>query len=622
MIGGYIGKILRVDVTAKRSNPEPLPDEKVLRAFLGGYGLAVWYLYKELAPEVDPLSPENKLVMMNGPLTGTNIPSSSDISVVAKNPITRVTLGAGHAHGYWGANLKFAGFDGLILEGASANPTYLWINDGAVEFRDASHLWGRDIFDTIDALTKEIGDDNAIVGCIGPAAENLITFSTISMGKNHQAAKGGIGAVMGSKKVKAIVVKGTGKVPLASSGMLDQAAGKWSKIVSESWLGIHKKDAGDTRNLHELESHVGVAPARRNLTTCAGVPAMENLEKAVANGEIKVDAVGSWNCDIKCAFSMTLNSGPYKGLLTHKNGGGEPLDPVSSAIGAEDPLTFIKAMDVYQRLGLEAGGFGWLISLLYECYEGGLIGKDRTDGLELKWGNAEASMELARKTVRREGIGAEIAKGPKHLAAYIGGDAMNRIVHIKDSPINIHDWRIKQPHTLMTYAVASSGPRHEGFGAPDHDLGLENVDAFSPKTNNGFAMALGQNRILIEDSTGVCWFAAHKYMPLVVQAEAVAAATGWSDFGAEELFLIGERICQLARLFNLKHGMKPEQDYDISRRLLEKMPDGASQGKSLGPVFEKAIRDYYETRGWDPVTGRPTEEALEKVAMKKYVVMR
>lgn len=616
--GGYMGKILRVDLSKDVIEEERLPEESELRKYIGCVGLGMKYLYDEVKPNVQPLNPANRLIFMTGPLTGTIIPAASNWSIVTLNYNTGYTAGTAHSHGMWGAFLKFSGFDGIIVQGASKRPVSLHIKDGRAELRDASNIWGKDTHETEDLLMEEIGDKELSIACIGPAGENLCRGALISNDKNHCGAKGGVGAVMGSKKLKAIAIYGKKRsVTLAHPKEVLDISLNWRSHIFEFErnAAVRLKNGGITRSYHTLAEDCRLAG--KNMTTTAfGVEYAKNFEELASLSLIRPKAC--FACPIACAYDITIGGeGPYRGQKFTMGGGGENTEGAAAMIGVLDAGAAFWLTDLYDKLGFDAGT-GCAISFAYECYEKGILTKKDTDGLELKWGNAEAAATLLKKMIKQEGFGKVLAQGPKKAAEIIGGEAPKFAVHVKGTGWNVHDWRVSW-QVVLGQAVAGAGPCHQGLGADvvvkEPDIGYEKLSTpFDPKETPK-AVVKTQIKKLWEDCIGICWFVALG-VPGVTEFshKALSATVGW-DFTLEEALSVGERVINLQRLFNMKRGLSFSHDIDVSPRILEAPPDGKAKGRPIGPHLEKMVKTYYGLMGWDKKDGRPLRKTLKRLGL-------
>lgn len=623
MVGGYVGRVLRVNLSRKTFREEPLPDEGVLRKYVGGLGLGLRMLYAEVPPSVKPLDPENKLFFMTGPLTGTAVPSSTNYTVVTLSYDTEgLTLASSHSHGFWAARLKFAGFDGLIIEGVSEKPVYLWIENGKAELRDASNYWGKDTHDTEDLIAAEIGKPGISVACIGPAGENMVASGCIENDKHHTAAKGGTGSIMGSKKLKAIAVRGTGKVPLADAERLRTVARKWRKnlFLGNPSAAVCVRNAGILRNYFLPEASLLAA---KNLTEPDLIAYAEDMRKAAERFEVKPKAC--LGCPIACHYEVRITDGPAKGYVATLAGGGENTEGAAAMAGIFEPGTVWMMTDIHDRLGLDSSTPGCTLGLVFECFEKGILTKKDTGGLELTWGNHEAAIKLLNMMVKREGFGNVIADGPRRAAERIGRGAEKLVVHVKGTGYNLHDWRAAWS-TLLGQLVAGAGPvwQAPGFDScqAEPDLGHPALctDTTSTQGKADDVRVTQIKKIWDSDCLGLCWFGTWGVPEVTYLApDALEAATGWKGFTREEGFAVGERVINLQRLFNMTRGLTIADDLDVGPRLLEAPLKGAAKGKSIAPYMRLMVEEYYERMGWERRTGKPSAQVFEKLGMKEYV---
>jgi aldehyde:ferredoxin oxidoreductase len=635
---GYAGKILRVDLTQGKITEEGLPPESTLRKFFGGLGLGLAILDQEQPVDVRPLDPENRMIFMTGPLTGTPVLSANNCTLVTVNHETGYTVASSHTHGYFAPYLKFAGYDGMIIQGAAEKPCYLYISAGKVELRDASHIWGKDTHETEDLIKDEIGDRaGTTVAAIGPAGENLISGSAIGNDKHHLFAKGGGGEIMGSKKLKAIAISSRGGkgFPVADPQALLDAALAWHKAALSPpvWMSEMGGPKGVNTGWWRYSGHLKKYPDWhwRYVGTLLAVKNLSDQEFGPKWGEgiyteapkFKTTAVGCFSCPRGCTYATEITTGPYKGVTTTLAGGGENMEGAAGLVGITEPGSNFFLTDLYDRLGLDGGTTGSTLGLAFECYERGIITKADTDGLELKWGNTEAAVALLHKIVRREGFGALLTDGPKKAAERIGGDAPKYAVHIKGAGMNMHDWRSAWS-VLLAEICAGAGPTWQGNGADafssEPDLGYPELSE-NPVSPDGKAEAAWKTHVkkLMEDSLGICWFAAWG-VPGILDFErrAIAATTGWKDITVEDLLTLGHRVSTLQKLFSMKRGWTIECDLDIGQRLLDEPESGFAAGKgAFGDHVLKMIKEYYAWAEWDPETGIPLAKTIKRLGLQE-----
>jgi len=615
--GGYMGKILHVNLTSQKIVEEDLPGEDVLRQYVGCFGLGLKMLYDRLSPGTAPLDPENPLIFMTGPLTGTSVPAANNLTLTTLNADTGYTVGRSHTHGFFGPNLKRAGYDGLIVEGKAENPVYLWIHDGKVEIRDASKIWGKDTHQTEDLVKEEIREPKASVAAIGPSGENLCAGALIENDKNHSLAHSGVGTIMGSKRLKAIATYGTKDVPLADREKFEKIAKTWRSSLPaaggyESGVVGGMRNAGIPKAEYKgVKALVGLSTKNWRTTQLPGFG--DGMSKQ------KITPRSCFKCPVACAYDVEILSGPHKGYVATLSGGGENMEGAASIVGITDAGTVFYLTDLYDRLGFETSTVGCTLALAIECYEKGLITKKDTDGLELKWGDAELIEKLLRKMAEREGFGNVLAYGPKVAAEIIGGDAPKFAVHIKGSGMNLHDWRAAW--AVLLGQILGGG---SGWPAPGADCWTSEPDVGYPEKTNpltprGKAEEIrktGMKKFWCGDSVGVCWIVTWG-LPNVTNfiADALSALTGW-NFTREEGLEVGERILNLERVSNVRYGLTPQDDYDVSARILEPAPDGPAQGKSIQPYLRGMINEYYRLMGWDEKTGKPWRSTLKRLGLE------
>ncbi|MEM2959635.1 MAG: aldehyde ferredoxin oxidoreductase family protein [Candidatus Jordarchaeaceae archaeon] len=603
--GGYMGKILRVDLTDKKMWEEKL-DENFAKKYIGQLGFGARIMYDEVPPEIDAYHPENRLIFMTGPFTGTSVQSPSNFEVISLNPILGYSIAVANSHGFWGPYLKFAGFDGIVIQGAAEKPVYLWVHEGEYEIRDASRMWGKaDTFETEDLIKKELGQEKASVVAIGPAGEHLVAGACVENEHGHIASKGNIGIVMGSKYLKAIAVYGKEKVPVANPDQFRELAKKWREESFQTMLGSLVDSlgtAGYTPVVHEL----GDLPVKNFLT---GVfPEVEKLSGKYIREKFKLKPNPCYGCSLKHVHMVEVTEGPYRGFV-----GEEPeyedFSNLGSNIGITDPGAVIWLTDYVDRLGLDGNWAGTVVGWAMEAYEKEILTKEDLRGLELNWGDEKAAAELLRRIAYREGIGDILALGLKKGPEKIGGkEATEFAVHFKGETQHAHDARAMW-NMFLGLCVAGAGPRWEmGMDAETFDMGAGRF------TVEGKAEAVrkGQMLKLFQDSLGVCWFG---FATMDTMVKAYTALTGW-PLSVGEAYVIGERIANLQRAFNVRHGFKPEFDLDVSPRLLEPPPDGGAKGKTIAPYLEDMVKEYNRLMDWDWETGRPSKNKLKELGLE------
>ena len=607
--GGYQQKILRIDLSKMTVSEESIHPE-ILYQFIGGTGLGIRLLYDEIEPGIDPYSPDNRIIFTTGPLTGTLVPGSGTYTVVSINTLTGLAASA-QANGFWGARLKAAGFDALIVQGRSDRPVYIHVADGKAEIEDAARLWGKDTFETDKMLRAKYGesgvDHRISTAAIGPAGENRVRFASISSDRGHMAATGGIGAVMGAKNLKAVVVHGRQKVPIDPSEVdaFIQISKKWRKEAKETGLGKMVNEKG-TLGLFLPYHDKGWVPVQ-NLTTNLFEGA-ENFDADRIREDLYKKVPRSCHgCTFAHCHIVKVTKGAYKGLI-----GEEPEYEIMAGFGpnwgVSDPGAVTMLNRLNDSLGMDAKETSFLISMMMEGYEKGLIGREDMDGLDLKWGNVDAAADVLKKISRRDGIGNLLAEGVMRTAEALGGDFPNMAVFVKkgNAP-HIHDLRTRWG-TLFTQAISNTGSQ-EGIDMTARyspELGF-NRPTSEPDEYLAEVQARTGPKRQFEESLGFCYFQA---CSLKTMAEALNAVTG-GGYDVEACLEVGRRGINLLRMFNRRHGMTKDHDC-FSPRLRLAPVDGPGEGKSLGPAYEEVRDAYYKEMEWDE-HGMPTRNVLEKL---------
>ncbi|MFH2011718.1 MAG: aldehyde ferredoxin oxidoreductase C-terminal domain-containing protein [Pseudomonadota bacterium] len=601
----YAGRILRVDLSTCKISKEQFAPE-LLRQYIGGSGVGTKILYDEVPPGVGPFDAENRLVLSAGPLSGTSIPGSGTVSSVTKGAVNNM-LACSQANGFFGARMRLAGYEIIIIQGKSLEWKYLWIHDGEAELRSADHLLGLGTFETEKRLKKELGQKKASVACIGPSGENLVRFSGIFCDRGHVASSNGPGAVMGSKKLKAISVFGKKtsmegadkqKLGALARGDFTETAEKSLLGTMVSMQGTHGYFPGTYRR-----SCIGI----KNLTTTIW-PAIENCYPKNIRAKFKRKPYSCWRCTWGHCADIEVLEGPLAGYVGHEPEF-ESLSAWTCLQGIEDVATGIKLSTLNDSLGMDAKECGFAVSMAIECYEKGVIGPKETGGLELKWGNAEAIAQLLEDIAHRRGFGEVLADGVKRAAERIGGDAPNMAVWVKGVAPHVHDSRGHWP--LILGQMWGDTGSTMGGPLPDEEVGVGLIPSW-----DGDAISTAGAKYIskdeLKDMLGMCWFWISGKYGVVV--EAIKLATGW-DVTIEELFKASYRLANLQRAFNLRHGLEPDKDDKVSPRLSSPPVDGLAEGVALGPAYKQARQTYYRSMGWDEKTSKPLQETLRKLGL-------
>ncbi len=613
--GGYVGRIARVNLWSGKVRYETLPDN-ILRMWIGGRGLGVYLMLREVDPKVDPLSPSNKIIVATGPLTGlTGAPSSGRWTSITKSPLTG-TVHDSHSGGKFGPTLKFAGFDAIIIEDFSERPVWLWVHDGKIEIRDASKLWGLDVHTTTNMLKDEIASeigkneaDKASIACIGPAGERLVKFASIMNDYNRAAGRGGHGAVWGSKKLKAIVVYGKERPKIANEEKFREASRKaMEKLRTNSVTGQALPKLG-TAVLVKIINDAGILPTRNFRT---GVfPEADKVSGEVLAEKYLVPEKQRkeicWGCPIGCARYTEAREGRFTG-----EGGGPEYETIwafGPQCGVSDLPSIMKANYLCNELGLDTISMGHVIGTFMELVERGKVPKELLRGLKVEWGNPEVIVELVWRTAYRSGIGDYLAEGAKKLAETFQDPDVAMVVRGQELPA--YDPRGVQGHGLG-YATSNRGGCHlRAYMISPEVLGVPRpVDRFDTKGKPEMVKHF-QDVFAVVDSLVLCKFTT---FALWVEdyTSLLAGATGW-DMTEEELCRIGERIYNAERVFNVLSFGDGRQYDTLPRRLLEEpMPEGPSKGHVVR--LSEMIDEYYRLRGWKD--GRPTRAKLEELGLK------
>jgi aldehyde:ferredoxin oxidoreductase len=620
MQGAFTGKYLRVDLT-QGTLTEDTPAELDYRLFMGGAAMAAALLMRELKPGVEPLGPENVMVIATCPLNGIPLSGTSRFSVAAKSPLTD-GYGEGEAGGWWGPELKFAGFDGIIVTGQSPKPVYLWIHDGQAELRDAARLWGKLSGEVQDLLTAETDKRARVLQC-GIAGEKGCLHANLVNELKHFNGRSGLGAVMASKKLRAIAVRGKDKLePKDKEGL--QSVVKWMREhYNRDADMLHKY--GTSRNVVAMSAD-GILPTR-NFQQGQFEEAKAISGQTMAE-TILEDEGTCYACAIACKRDVNV---PELGVVS-KYGGPEyeTIGSSGSACGVGDLKAIAKFHQLCGEYVMDTISVGMTIAWAMECFDKGILTTKDTDGIELKFGNAAALIAITEKIGKREGFGDLLALGVERAAAKIGRGSAQYVLTVKKQEIPMHEPRGKQGLSLA-YATAPAGadhqraahdPAYEGF----HPQGAHALEPWglaeplkrlelSPRKVRAYMYA--SNWSALCGCVGVCNLAAAPFNALGVTlvVNAMRAVTGW-DTSLWELAKVGERAKALARAFNCREGFTPKDDR-LPKRMFEAFTEGPLQGVRIDPdQFQKALRLYHQMEGWDPETGWPTFARLAELGIE------
>lgn len=610
MAYGYNGKILRVNLSSQEMVVEE-PDDVFYRRYMGGRGFIGYYLLKELDPKVDPLSPDNKLIFATGVITGGRIGGSGRNSVGAKSPLTN-GYGEAEAGGYWGQELKRTGYDGIIFEGKSDKPVYLWISDKGPELRDAGHLWGKTTLETEKALQVELDEKNIRTALIGPAGENLVRLACILNDVTHAYGRSGMGAVMGSKNLKGIAVRGKQPAAVADSAKTKEL-NKWA---GENY-GKGFQEFGTAGGVPGLSASGGLPTRNFREGSFEGADAISGRTMT----ETILTKTGTcYSCPVRCKRVVEVDE-PYKVDPAYGGPEYETIGALGSCCGVDSLAAIAKGNELCNAYSLDTIGTGTTIAFAMECFENGIITEKDTDGIELKFGNADAMVKMVEKIAKREGIGDILAEGCKLAAEKFGNGASEFAMHVKGQEFPMHEPRWKQGMGLG-YVVSPTGADHmqsiHDGGSGEHPGGLLRLGVLEGLPAND--LSSGKVRMFMYQQhwnsfgncAGLCVFLPYSYNQ---QAEIVQAITGW-DVTTWELMKVGERGTTLARAFNVLAGLTREDD-NFPKRMHEGFTSGPLEGVVVGEDrLEDAKSIYYEMMGWDKETGVPTRGRLQELGIE------
>ncbi len=618
------GKLLTINLTTEEIEWANFP-EALARRFLGGRGINVWLLAEHIGPGTDPLGSENILMLSCGLLTGTRVPSSSRLHVGARSPLTGL-LGSSNVGGYFGAEMRAAGVQTLIVRGRARRPVTLWIDGDQVRIRDASHLWGRDSRAAAETLQAELGKKTRLM-VIGAGGENLVRYACIMTGTRHAAGRTGMGAVMGAKNLKAIAVrKQTLEVSTDSQSLKDDAR----QSVREYLQGIRSAPRYETYARFSNSAYVKWADD-------VGILATRNYQHVHfegvehIDGERLIDYVtrprSCHRCPVHCRAEIEIREGHYKGTRGERPDI-EPIVNLGPKCGLDDPEALLYLYNLAGDLGLDVISTGGVLAFAMELYERGILSPEDSDGIELTWGNAEAMETMMKRIARREGFGAVLAEGVRRAAQIIGRGAEAYAFHSKGLELTAYDPRGGMG-TALGYAVSTRGGDFTSvYAVPEFRWEPEQGrEWFGTEKAVDCLSIEGKGRLVkrtmivsaVLDALGICKVPVLSVVgdySLESEAALAAALTGW-DLNAGELALIGERIINMERLFNLRHGAGREDDDLPARFTKEYVSDpGPTQGMTV-PI-EQMVEDFYDAMGWDE-KGHPTPEKLEELGIGKLV---
>ncbi|MEM1644689.1 MAG: aldehyde ferredoxin oxidoreductase family protein [Ignisphaera sp.] len=610
---GYVGRILYIDLSKEKIEEKTLdPDD--IELFLGGIGLATKIIVEEISnPKIDPFSPENVLVFMTGPLTGTPVYGASRYVIASKSPLT-MAWGEAHVGGYWGPELKKAGFDGIVIKGRASSPIYLYIKDGNVEIRDASKLWGLDIYAVDESIKKELNDSSVKISAIGPAGENLVRYATIASDIQpngpRMGGRTGMGAIMGSKNLKAIVVKGTGKIKIKDPTRLSSILSRLLPLIMSSptaqILAVFGT-AGEVEEFYEYGDMpiknftLGIFEGYKNITG-----------QSFKEKKIVIDVYGCWACPVKCWKVAEVDNKKVRAPEY------ETIASLGTLLMIDDPHYLVKANYLCCKYGIDTISIGVTIAWAMECFERGLITNRDTGGIQLRWGDKDTVLSLIEMIAKREGFGNILAEGCRKASNMIGRGTHEYCMHVKGVEMPMHDPRAFKGMGLQ-YATSNRGADHlYGVffrieqGQRVHDLKIyERVDRFEYR-GKGWMVATMEMWSEIQESMGLCKFVD---IPPAHVAGLYTYATGIKKT-VPDLMKIARRIFTLKRLFNISCGITRTDDTLPKRFLNEPLKEGGSKDQVV--ELEPMIKEYYNFMGWNE-EGIPKKEIVEELGLTKYL---
>ncbi len=619
---GTTAKVLRVDLSTSVLDVETL-DEDFYRLYPGGKALAGYILLNETPAHTEPFAPENVLVIANGLLTGAPVSTATRYVVSARSPLTN-GYGESEAAGFWGPELKMAGFEAIVITGRAPQPVYLWVQDGRAEIRPAAHLWGRDTADVQDAIRTELGDERIRVLQIGIAGENLVRYAGITNDLRHFNGRNGMGAVMGSKNLRAVAVRGSTRYQTLAHD-------------PDSLMALGRKLAKDVReNPQSWDLQQRGTPGIVESLNAGGILPTRNFRQGVFENvdDVKWEAYekqlltarrSCYACAIRCKREVAVDGrvSPY---------GGPEYETVGSFgpnCGINDLQAIAKANELCNAFMLDSISTGATIAFAMECFEHGLIGLDDTDGLELRFGNAEAMLTMVERIAKRQGFGDLLAEGSRRAAEIIGGEAQFFAMHVKGQELAMHEPRGKY-NVGMGYAISEIGADHLVVA---HDPTMSNPDSAPFKSVRPLGITIAQPARSLSDEKmhhfyileqwnsmekviGYCFFgpAPRSFIHPDDVLVSINAATGW-NMTMEEALLIGERATNMARVFNMREGFSRKDD-TLPERLFQGLENGPLEGNAIPrDEFERALTVLYGLKGWETETGKPTRERLEALSL-------
>ncbi len=590
-MSSFLGRLLIVDLSTRSARTAPL-DPSYCRQYLGGGGLATRLLWDFSSPGVDPFDPDNPLVFAAGPFTGTMVPAASKYAVATKSPLTGF-VGDSLSSGGWPLALKRAGYDALVIQGAAEVPSYLFIDDDRVYFRPARTLWGAKSWEAEERIRRDLGDDSVRVATIGPAGEKMVRYACISNDYSRQAGRTGPGAVMGSKKLKAIAVRGTRPVRVADAEALRRASlDLYAR--SQGAATAKYRTLGTPANVLALNALAALPTRNFRQSTFEGA---ERVSGEWLYERHKAKVVACAGCSIGCDHIYRVSDGPHAGTQVGMEY--ESLYALGPLCGVDDAAAVLRAAELCDQYGVDTMSAGASIAWAMECYERGLITGEQTGGVDLRFGNGAAVIALLEQIGQRRGLGQLLGEGVKRASATLGGGSERWAMHVKGLELPGYE-----PRSLKTLAlglaVGTRGACHNRSSAYEVDLSAK-VDRLNGERTRGPLAMTQEDYAATLDSLGVCKFLRRCFDAFYSEAaELFRAATGL-EMTAEELQRVGERVSNLKKAFNLREGWTRADDTLPPRIFDEPLPTGIAKGTLLTrEELATMIEGYYEARGWTP----------------------
>jgi aldehyde:ferredoxin oxidoreductase len=603
---GYNGKILRINLSNRSIKTERIYD-RFCRMYIGGAGFVTYYLWKELKPGIDALSADNKLIFALGPISGLQIPGADRNCVGAKSPLTG-GIAKSEVGGYWASELKRAGYDAIIIEGKADIPVYIWVQDGEVSIRDARHLWGKETKETQIEIRNELGDNRIRLASIGPAGENMVLYACIMNGLHDAAGRGGLGAVMGSKKLKAIAVRGHKLPKIADSERLKAIR---KQLSEPQWMSEYGTGGPEIMAM-EREGNLPVRNFRDGI-----FPEVKQIHGGVIKDILMGSMEGCYACPVRCKKVVQFDE-PYRVDAAYGGPEYETIAALGSNCGIGNIKAIVKGNERCGAYSLDTISTGVTIAFAMECFEKGLLTTKDTGGIDLKFGNDNAMLEVIDLISRRQGIGDLLADGTARLSRKLGRRTEEFAMHVKGLEAAMHEPRLRHAMGLQ-FMVGNNGADHTGSGEffLNNELGINELhplgifETVPPEKLTPRLIAifqLGQFKLTLMDSMVVCMITPYTFQIL---ADVACAVTGW-DTGIPEQLKVAQRIMTLARLFNIREGIIGADDM-LPLRYYQPKTDGFLSDKPLDRTeLEQAKNYYYTLMGWDD-TGVPLPEKVEEL---------